>query len=106
MQTCPHCDTEIRVNELPHPGLLKNYRICPKCGGRFTVDLDTKYRQAIYLVVALISLVFTVFLYFDDTVWLIPALFSYVVLGLLLYWGNKKVFFVPYEDGQNSANDT
>jgi hypothetical protein len=106
MQRCPHCSREVRIRELPHPGLLENYRICPNCGGRFTVDSDTKYRQAIFIVVALVSLAFTLFLYFDDTAWLMPALVSYVVLGVLLYWGNKKVFFVPYNKGQAPTNDT
>jgi len=41
-----------------------------------------------------------------DPIWLVLALVSYVVLCLLLYWGNKKLFFVPYKKGQNSSNDT
>ncbi len=106
MQRCPHCSTEIQIRKLPHPGLLQNYRVCPGCGGRFTVDSDTKYRQAVFIVVAMISLVFTLLLYFDDPAWLSPALASYVVLGLLLYWGNKKVFFVPCNNGGAPTNDT
>jgi len=106
MQRCPHCSEEIRIRELPHPSLFENYRICPKCDGRFTVDSDTKYRQAILIVAVLISLLFTLFLYFEDTAWLIPALVSYVVLGLLLYWGNRKVFFVPYVKARKPTNDT
>ncbi len=54
----------------------------------------------------MISLVFTVLLYFGDVGWLMPALASYVVLGLLLYWGNKNVFLVPYSKGQNSTDDS
>lgn len=54
---------------------------------------------------ALVSLVFTVFLYFDGTAWLLPALVSYGVLGLLLYWGNRKVFFVPYRKDKTPSND-
>ena len=95
MQTCPHCNIEICVRELRHQGLFKNYRICSNCGGSFTVDTDTKYRQAAFIVIAVISLVFTILLYYQDSKWLIPALVSYVVLGLLIYWGNKKVLFVP-----------
>ena len=97
MQTCPHCNIEIRVRELRHQGLFKNFRICPNCGGSFTVDKDTKYRQAAFIVIAVISLVFTILLYYQDSKWLIPALGSYVVLGLFIYWGNKKVLFVPYQ---------
>lgn len=97
---------EVVIRELPHQGLFKGYRICPECGGSFTVDTDTKYRQAIFIVIALISLAFTILLYVSDMEWLIPALVSYVALALLIYWGNKKVFLVPYEKGQNSTNDT
>ena len=106
MLTCPHCNIEIRVRELRHPGLFKNYRICPNCQGRFTADTDTKYRQAICIFIAIISLVFTMLLYFGSTEWLIPAIFSYVILGLIICWGNKRIFFVPYKNDQDTTNDT
>jgi hypothetical protein len=106
MQKCPHCSVEIRIKELRHQGLFKSFRVCPNCEGRFTVDTDTKYRQAAFIVIAVISLAFTILLYSGDSTWLIPAFVSYVVLGLLIYWGNKKVFFVPYRTDQNSNNDT
>ena len=104
MQTCPHCRAEINIKDLRHQGLFKSYMVCPICGGSFTVDPDTKYRQAIFIFVALISLTFTLFLYFSGTEWLVPSLVSYVVLGILIYWGNCKVFFVPCKKGENSAN--
>jgi hypothetical protein len=97
MQRCPHCSVEIHVRELPHQGLFKNFRICPNCGGSFTVDPDTKIRQAVFTILAVISLVFSVLLYYQGEKWLIPAIDSYVVFGLLIYWGNRKVVFVPYE---------
>ncbi len=106
MQFCPHCSTEIVIRELPHPGMFGNYRICPKCGGSFTVDSDTKIRQMLLIPVGLASLVFTLFLYFDSPVWLAPSIASYLALGLLIYWGNKKVFLVPYTRDRGSANDT
>jgi len=106
MLTCPHCKHEIRVNELPHQGLFKSFRICPECGGSFTTDSDTKYGQAIFIFIAIISLVLTIMLYFDSTGWLLPAIVSYAILGLLVYWGNKRIYFVPYNNGQNSSNDT
>lgn len=86
--------------------MFKNFRLCPECGGKFTVDADTKYRQAAFIVIALISLAFTLMLYFGDTEWLIPALVSYVVLGALIYWGNKKVFFIAYPTDEDSIDDT
>jgi len=106
MLTCPHCSHEIRVRELPYQGFFKSFRICPYCRGGFTVDTDTKYRQAICIFIAIISLIITMFLYFRGTEWLIPAIFSYVILGLIIYWGNKRMFFVPYQNDQNTTNDT
>jgi uncharacterized protein (DUF983 family) len=106
MTTCPHCSIEIRIRELRHQGLFKSFRICPNCGESFDVDRDTKYRQATFFVIAFISLTFTILLYYGDAKWLIPALVSYVVFGLYIYWANKKVFLVPYQKDQNSTNDT
>ena len=96
MKKCPHCYTEIKIKELPRQGFFDNYRICPECGGFFTVDRDTKYRQALFIIVALISLAFTMLLYFGENIWLLPAILSYLALAILLYWGNKKIYYVPY----------
>ena len=93
---CPHCKAEIVMRELKHQGYWQNYRICPACGGRFSVDRDTKIRQALFIVISLMSLVFTVFLYFDGGWWMVPAAASYVALGLLIWWGDSKVFLVAY----------
>jgi uncharacterized membrane protein len=93
------------IRELPHPGLFENYRICPKCSDRFTVDADTKIRQMLLIPVGLASLVFTLFLYFDSLVWLVPSIASYLSLGLLIYWGNKKVFLVPCVRDTRPADD-
>jgi len=98
MQTCPHCYKEICIRTLRHRSLWKNYRVCPYCGGYFTVDTATKYRQALCLVAAVVSLVLTLLLYYSGTVWLIPALISYAVVGLIIYWGNKRLFLVPYQN--------
>jgi hypothetical protein len=97
MRTCPHCNTEIRIRELPHQGFFESFRICPNCGGSFSVDTRTKYRQAALIFILLVSLVFSILLYFRGTAWLIPALVSYFVLGLIVYWGNRKLFYVPYQ---------
>ena len=98
MRTCPHCKIEIRIRELPHQGLFENFRVCPDCGGRFTVDTETKYRQAAFIFILLLSLAFTVLLYFRGTAWLIPALVSYVLLGTIVYWGNRQLFYVRYAE--------
>lgn len=67
------------------------------------MDTDTKYRQAILIFIAVISLMLTILLYFHTSEWIIPALVSYVILGLLLYWGNKQLFFVPYVKSKNNV---
>jgi len=105
MQTCPHCGIEIRLKEVPYQGMFDNFKVCPSCGGKFTVDPDTKYRQAIFIFITLVSLVFTILLYFNGLDWLIPSLVSYVFWGLLFYWGNRKLFLVPYGKDQNPNND-
>lgn len=106
MQRCPHCNIEIRVRELPHQGIWKNFRICPGCGGYFTVDTKTKYRQAIFLLIAVVSLILTLLMYYQGSEWMIPAIVSYIILGIVIYWGNKHVFFVPYQEDRDITNDT
>jgi hypothetical protein len=101
MHTCPLCSAHFHVRQLPHQSWWKNYRVCPSCGGRISVDSDTKIRQALFLLVALMSLGFTVMLQFDGPHWLLPAIVSYVVIGLALYRGTKKMFFVPYDSGRS-----
>ncbi len=98
MKTCPHCHTDIIMRKLRHQGFFKNYRVCPNCGGRFTVDKHTKYRQAVSLVIVLISLIFTLLMYYQSLDWLVPAIISYVVFGIIIYWGNKNLFLVPYKE--------
>lgn len=48
------------------------------------------------MVLSAISLVFTLLLYYESNNWLEPALSSYIVLGGLIYWGNRKMYLVPY----------
>lgn len=95
MLECPHCDVLIVLRELKHQGMFESYRICPNCSGFFEVDPQTKVRQAIFIVLALFSLALTLLLYFRGTDWLLAACFSYVLLGVLIYWGNRKVYLVP-----------
>ena len=96
MLTCPHCGYEICIRKLPHQGLFKSHRICPKCEGSFTPDTDTKYRQVVLILILIISLVITLLLYFEGTRWLIAAIFSYAIFGIIFYWGNKRMYLVPY----------
>ena len=81
MLKCPHCNCEIQLKKLPHQGFLNSFRVCPSCKGKFTVDKSTKHRQAIFIVISLISLAFTILMYFKGTDWLIPSVTSYIILG-------------------------
>lgn len=83
--------------------MLVSYRICPACNQAFEVDPKTKRRQAVFIVLALVSLVLTVLMYVDDTKWLPYALLSYVLLGAVIYYGNKRVFFVKSAGAKGKA---
>jgi hypothetical protein len=100
MPECPHCKKVIDGNDLRDQFSIKSYRLCPSCDNPFTVDPATRYRQVIGLVIALISLAITLCLYFRGTDWLIPAIISYIILGLYIWWGNKRVEFVPNKKGK------
>jgi len=106
MPECPHCRQVIDGKDLRDQFSLKPYRSCSSCARPFTVDVSTKYRQAIGLVIAFFSLVLTFGWFFRGIDWLIPAIISYIILGLFIYWGNKRVVFVPYEKGQNASKRT
>ncbi len=106
MPACPHCGVLIDGRDLARQLSFKQYRICPSCAGRFTVDTSTKYRQIIGIFMAGVSLALTMSLYFLGTKWLILALISYLILGLFIYWANRRVLFVPSEKAQSTTNDT
>jgi len=94
------------MRELRHPGFFKNFRVCPNCQGKFTPDTKTKYRQAIFIFIAIISLVITILLYIQGPQWMIPGIISYMILGLLIYRGNRHIFLVPYNINQDTSNDS
>lgn len=63
----------------------------------FTVDSKTKQRQGFALSIALVALVFTGLMYFEGTQWLFHSLVSYAILGGIIWWGNRRVHLVRYE---------
>ena len=103
MPECPHCRQVIDGKDIRDSLSIKPYRPCPSCARPFTVDVSTKYRQAVALAIALISLAFTLGWFFRGTGWLIPAIISYIILAVFLYLANKRVVFVPYEKDQNPS---
>jgi uncharacterized protein (DUF983 family) len=105
MLACPHCQSNILMRRLPYRGYTQTFRICPVCGGKFTVDSDTKIRQALFLVVTLIALAFTLLLYFAGSEWLVPAVVSYVAWALLILWGNSQIVLVRHDDRKSSSHD-
>jgi len=94
-RSCPHCQVSVDIRSLRHQGMFKSYRICPNCQGPFEVDAKTKRRQALFIVLAMVSLTLTILVYYRGDGWLLPACISYLLLAVLIYWGNKKVYFVP-----------
>jgi CXXC-20-CXXC protein len=103
MLECPHCGNPVELRELKHQGMLASYRVCPHCGEKFEVDRHTKRRQAVFIVLAMVSLIFTVLMYFNVHEWAAFAISTYVVLGALIYFANKKVYLVKYyRDESNS----
>ena len=105
MLRCPHCNAEICLQQLPYQGLFANFRICAHCAGGFTVDPETRRRQAVFLIVTLIATVITLLLYIRGTVWLIPALVIYVVWGMIFYRANKLMFLVTYQKNQEKSKN-
>lgn len=106
MSKCPHCKHKIDGKYLLDHFSLKPCTVCPSCKCLFTVDRSTKYRQAIAVIIALVSLVLTLGLFTTGTILFIPAAVSYIVLGFYIYWANKLVVFIPYEKGRNESKDT
>lgn len=91
MPACPHCSTSIDLSKIKHEGLFAAHRICPVCKQSFEVDTTTKRRQAVFMVILLVSLVLTVLLYIDGWKWVPYAVASYFLAGAVLYWGNKNL---------------
>jgi endogenous inhibitor of DNA gyrase (YacG/DUF329 family) len=100
MPKCPYCEIDIDGKQIRKRLSLKSYQNCPSCGKPFTIDKESKRRQKVAIPLALISLVLTLGLFSDNEAWIIPAFFSYIILGLYIYRANKRVEFVPYEDGK------
>ncbi len=96
MLSCPHCGSDIDFAKLDHPSIFANFRQCPVCSQPFTVDSKTRLRQALAIIVAIVALIYTILMYFQGTAWLFHSLASYVILALLVWFGNKRVRLVPY----------
>jgi len=56
------------------------------------------------IIIALVSLVLTLLLYYRGTEWLAPAIGSYVILGMIIYWGNKRVFLVSCQKDRGTGD--
>lgn len=104
MQTCPHCHKEVNLAELRYQGMWVNYRQCPYCNRYFAVDKKTKKRQAIFIVLTLVSLALTMLLYYNGLKWLLPAIISYIIIGIGIYWANKRVFLIPYDKDEKKKS--
>lgn len=54
--------------------------------------------------IALISLAFTLLLYYDGNRWLLPAIASYIGLAAWILHANRLLFLVPYPDRGDDEN--
>ncbi len=97
MLFCPHCESPVDLRKLKHQGMFAAHRICPTCGKAFEVDPRTKKRQAAFIVLALVSLILTILMYFYFRQWAPYAILSYLVLGVLIFYANSKVYLVKHE---------
>ena len=106
MLRCPHCERPVDLRALRHQGMFASHRICPTCGESFEVDPHTKRRQAAFMVLALISLVLTILMYVEFRQWAPFAIPSYVVLGVFVYFANKKVYLVKHESALGKPRES
>jgi hypothetical protein len=75
---------------------VRPYNVCQECGGKFTVDSDTKKRHFIALILALAMLGFTFSVYYWGSSWLLGTIVSHVVFWVYVGYATSKVIYVPY----------
>ncbi len=97
MPNCPFCDFIISGKDVKNTISFKSYSSCPNCDGHYTIDRATKRRQIIAILIALISLTFTIGWCFLNQEWLIPSIVSYIVLIGFIIWANRKVRYIAYK---------
>ncbi len=106
MPACPYCNEPVDLRAIKHQGMFSAHRICPTCNQPFEVDPKTKQRQAVFIVLALLSLVLTILMYADVRKWVAYAISSYLALAVLIYYANGKVYLVKSErPGQSPKED-
>lgn len=105
MLPCPHCKNPVDLRRLEHQGVLASHRVCPHCKESFEVDPKTRRRQTAFIVLATVSLVLTVLMYFDFHRWAVFAVPTYVILGALIYLANKRVYLVKYDPGPSNSEE-
>jgi len=77
---------------------FKPYDVCPDCGAKYTMDLGTKRRALVMVVLALLELALSTAGLRLGFAWSLAALFG--GLGLLAYVGYtlSKMAFVEYRE--------
>jgi uncharacterized protein YbaR (Trm112 family) len=105
MLSCPHCRGPVELRKLKHQGMLASHRICPHCAEAFEVDPHTKRRQAAFIVLAIVSLIFTILMYFDFRGWALFGIPTYVILGALIYSANRKVYLVKHDRAKTRSDE-
>ncbi len=54
--------------------------------------------------VGLVSLLLTMAMYYLGNDWLLPAIISYIVLGAIIFRGNRLLYLVPYPENRSHDN--
>ena len=95
---CPVCGSDMRINRLLPKIDLRSYKVCPDCQSKYTVDADTKRREWVLLVFAVITFASAAAGFIVGFPWGFVSLFSGT--GLLLYVGYaiSKMSYVSYVD--------
>ena len=96
---CPHCGYPITADELrdTNQPVMKNYRFCPHCKIRLTVDRKTKIRQIVLLILSIILLIIFFFPYHEAK---IAAAIGLILILLYVFYANKKLKFKEMENQQ------
>ena len=69
------------------------------------MDPHTKRRQAAFIVLATVSLIFTVLMYFNFRGWALFGIPTYVILGALIYSANRKVYLVKHDRAKTRSEE-
>jgi CXXC-20-CXXC protein len=101
---CPHCGYPIKADELrdKNQPLMRNYRFCPHCTVRLTVDRKTRIRQIVLLILSSILLIIFFFPYYEAKM---IAAIGLILILIYLFYADKKLEFVEIENQRSEIEN-